>query len=107
MILIDYLRQFRFLGYAIFDFAVVFIWMYFLAPLLSKAFLKIKIDIPQKNWLFLALPIGIITHLLVGKITPMTKNFINLQDYYILKLIIICLLILWLRGIKIIPKNKI
>jgi hypothetical protein len=107
MLPIDYLRQFRFLGYAIFDFAVVFIGMYLLAPLLSKAFLKIRIDIPKINWLFLALPIGIFVHLLIGRITPMTRDFINIHDYYILKLIIICLLILGLRGIKIISKSKI
>ena len=106
MIPIEYLRQFRFNGYAIFDFVVVFIGMYLLAPLLSKLFLKLRIDIPRKNWLFLALPIGIITHLLVGKITPMTRDFINLNDHYILKIIIISLLIIGLRGVKIVRKEK-
>ncbi|HPN54958.1 MAG TPA: hypothetical protein PLB52_03450 [Candidatus Moranbacteria bacterium] len=105
MVPIEYLRQFRFLGYAIFDFLVVFIGMYLLAPLLSKLFLKIRINIPKKNWLFLALPIGIVVHLLVGKITPMTRDFINLHDHYILKIIIICLLILGLRGIKMVPET--
>ncbi len=105
MIPIEYLRQFRFLEYAIFDFIVVFAGMYLLAPLLSKLFLKAKIEIPIKNWLFLAIPIGIIVHLLAGKMTPMTKNFINPNDHYILKAVVIWLLILWLKGIKTVPKK--
>jgi len=106
MIPIEYLRQFRFNGYAIFDFAAVFIGMYLLAPLLSKLFLKFRIEIPKNNWLFLALPIGIVTHLLVGKITPMTRDFINLHDHYILKIIIISLLVMGFRGVKIVSKDK-
>jgi len=105
MIPIEYLRQFRLGGYAIFDFAAVFIGMYFLAPLLSKLFLKIRVDIPRKNWLFLALPIGIITHLLIGNITPMTRDFIDIHDHYILKIFILILLVLGLKGIKIVNKK--
>jgi len=79
--------------------------MYLLSPLLSKAFLKIKIDIPKHNWLFLALPIGILAHLLVGKITPMTRDFINLHGHYILKILFFYLLVVGLKGIKIIKKK--
>lgn len=106
MIPIEYLREFRFSWYAIFDFIVVFIAVYLLAPLLSKIFIKLKIDIPKKNWFFLSLPIGIIVHLLVGNITPMTRDFIDINNHYILKIIIICLLILGFKGIKIIKKSS-
>lgn len=106
MIPIEFLRQFRLGGYAIFDFLAVFIGMFLLAPLLSKIFLKLKIKIPQKNWLFLALPIGIATHLLVGKITPMTEDFINLHDHYVLKILVIGLFGMGLLNIKIISNNK-
>lgn len=105
MVPIEFLRQFRFSGYAIFDFIVVFIWFYLLSPLLSKIFLKAKIDIPKKSWLFLALPIGIITHILVWKITPMTRDFIDIQNHYTLKIIILSLLVLWIKDIKIIKKK--
>jgi len=77
MIPIDFLRQFRFSGYAIFDFIAVFLGMFLLSPSLSRIFLKLRVDIPKRNWLFLTLPISIFTHLLVGKITPMTRDFIN------------------------------
>lgn len=106
MIPIEFLRQFRFGGYAIFDVAVSFLGIYLLSPLLSKVFLKLKVNIPKENWLFLTLPIGILAHLLFGKITPMTRNFIDPHGYYILKLLILALLIFGLRGIKIIKKKK-
>lgn len=98
---LTYLRQFRIFNYAIFDLAISFIGFYLLAPLLSKLFKKINIDIPKINWLYLTLPIGIVTHIFFGKITPMTKNFLDLHNNYLLKAVIIGLLFLGLRNIKI------
>lgn len=103
---LEFLRQFRIGGYAIFDLAVSFLALYLLAPLLSKLFLKIKLNIPKLNWLFLTLPISIVIHLLVGNITPMTKNFFDLNAHYVLKILILGSLYLGIRGVKIIPKKK-
>ncbi len=103
---LEYLRQFRLLGYAVFDLTLAFVGIYLLAPLLSKIFLKIRMDIPKTNWLFLTLPIGILTHLLIGNLTPMTKAFFDINDHYFLKAVILILLILGLRGIKIVKKNR-
>ena len=107
MIPIEFLRQFRLGEYAIFDFAVAFIGIYLLSPWLSKIFLKLRINIPKRNWLFLTLPIGVLTHLLVGQMTPMTRDFINLNDHYLLKIIILVLLILGIRNVKMVKKKKI
>jgi len=104
MVTIEFLRQFRFSGYAIFDFAVAFIGIYLISSLLSKIFIKLRIDIPKQNWLFLTLPISIFAHLIVGKITPMTGNFFDINGHYILKIIILILLFFGLKGIKIIKK---
>lgn len=101
---ITYLRQFRIFNYAIFDLVVSFVGIYLLAPLLSKLLKKINIDIPKINWVYLTLPIGILTHILVGKFTPMTKNFLDLNSNYILKILILVLLFLGLRNIKRIKK---
>ena len=106
MVPIEYLRQFRLSGYAIFDFIAVFLGFLILAPLLSKLFLKLKLDVPKRNWIFLSLPISIPVHLLVGQITPMTRDFFNIHDHYILKIILITLLILGLKGIKLINTEK-
>lgn len=100
MILIEFLRQFRFGEYAIFDFVVAFLGIYLLSPLLSKIFLKLRIDIPKQNWLFLTLPISIFAHLLIGNITPMTRDFIDINSHYFLKILILILLIFGIKGIK-------
>ncbi|HEY5589227.1 MAG TPA: hypothetical protein VIK86_09790 [Candidatus Paceibacterota bacterium] len=104
MITLEYIRHFRIFEYAIFDLAVAFLGMYLLSPLLLKLFKKININIPKINLIFLTLPIGIIFHLLVGQITPMTKYFLDIHSHYVLKIIILLLFILGIRGIKIIKK---
>jgi hypothetical protein len=102
MTTIENLRQFRLGKYAIFDFAASFLGVYLLSPLLSKIFLKIGLNIPKQNWLFLTLPLSILTHLLVGNITPMTKDFFSPNSHYLLKLIILTSLFLGLKGIKLV-----
>jgi hypothetical protein len=104
MIPIEFLRQFRLGDYAIFDFIVVFLGFYLLAPLLSKIFLKLGLNIPKKSWLFLALPIGILTHLLFGRITPMTRDFISPESHYMLKIFILALLFLGIKGMTLVKK---
>ncbi len=96
----EYLRSFKLVGYSIFDLTISFLGVYILAPWLSKLFFKVGVVVPKENWLFLTLPLGILVHLLVGTNTLMTKNFINLQGNYFLKLLILVLIILSLRGIK-------
>lgn len=104
MVPIEFLRQFRLAGYAVFDLAVSFLGIYLLSGLLSKLFLKIGLIIPKQNWLLLTLPLSIFVHLLVGRITPMTQNFIDLKSNYLLKILILALLFYGLRGVKIIKK---
>ncbi len=100
MITIGFLRQFRINNYALFDFLITFLIVYLIAPYLSRLFLKIKIIIPKKSWLFLTLPLSIITHILINNITPLTRNFLDLNNYYLLKLIILFLLILGIKDIR-------
>ncbi|MFH0857522.1 MAG: hypothetical protein V1848_02115 [Candidatus Magasanikbacteria bacterium] len=104
MNIIQFLRQYRISDYAIFDLAVTFLGIYLLAPVLTKIFLKINIKISKKSWLFFALPLGIIVHLLVGRMTPMTQNFLDLQSHYVLKICIILLVILGAKDIKRVKK---
>ena len=101
MFTITFLRQFRIGEYAIFDFTVAFLGLALLSPLLSWLFSKIfRLEIPKKNWVFLTLPIGIATHLIIGPITPMTRNFFDPHGHYALKVVILGLVVLGLRNIK-------
>ena len=105
MITLEFLRHFRVGGYAIFDLTISFLGIYLLSPLLSKIFLKTGLNIPKQNWLFLTLPIGILVHLILGRITPMTANLLDLHSNYILKLLILVSLLLGLKGIKMVHKK--
>lgn len=104
MITIEFLRQFRFAGYAYFDLILSFLGIYLLSPILSKVFIKFRIKVSKLSWLFLTLPIGLLVHFIIGQQTPMVKNFLNIQDHYVLKLIILLLLIFGVKGIKIVKK---
>ncbi|MFA5961881.1 MAG: hypothetical protein WC848_04325 [Parcubacteria group bacterium] len=106
MFSISYLRHFRFGEYAIFDFGVAFLGLFLLSPLLSWLFRKLfNLEIPKKNWVFLTLPIGIVTHLITRPITPLTKNFLDPHSHYLLKITIFILLFLGLRNIKKVAKT--
>lgn len=102
MNIISYLREFRVMDYAVFDFVVSIIGIYLLSPVLTKLFRKVGIDIPVLNWLFLTIPIGILFHVIFGSITPMTRDFLDPSGHYVLKIIIISLLIFGFRGIKVV-----
>lgn len=97
---IDYLRTFRIGGYAIFDFAASFLGMLLLAPLLSWLCKKAGIIVPKQNWVILTLPISIVAHVLVGKMTPLTKQFLDPSGHYLVKIIIIGCFVFGLLGLK-------
>jgi len=97
---IETLRQFRIFNYAIFDFGVSFVFIYLIAPALTKIFRYIKLEIPLKSWLLLTVPLSILVHILVKNITPMTKNFLDLNNYYLLKIIIISMTVFGIAPIK-------
>jgi len=105
MTTIEFLRQFRIGGFAIFDFAVSFIAVYFLAPFLSKLFRKIRIEIPKRNWLFLTIPLSILIHVIVGTITPLTRDFLDLQGHSILKVVVVLLVGFGMSGVRILNKK--
>jgi len=97
---IEFLRQFRVGEYAVFDMVAAFGGMYLLAPWLSRLLLRLGIVFPKLNFVILALPIGILVHVLVGSMTPMTKAFLDPGGHYTIKIVSMVLLILGCRGVK-------
>ncbi|MDO8802935.1 MAG: hypothetical protein Q7R35_00760 [Elusimicrobiota bacterium] len=97
---IEYLRQFKISGYAVFDFAASFIGMLLLSPLLSGLARRAGLQVPRINWVYLTLPLGLAAHLASGNITPMTADFIDPRGHYLVKAAIIFFLMLGLRNIK-------
>lgn len=91
---ITFLRSFRIGPFAIFDFAVSYIAMYFLAPYLSKLFALIGITVNREQWLWLTLPIALVAHLIFRPDTPFTKMFLDLHGGWIVKIVIVVMLIM-------------
>lgn len=96
---IEYLRHFRIGPFAIFDFAISYIGFYLVSPLIIKLFSYLNITISKENIMWLVLPISILAHIAVGTYTPLTKMFLNTSDYYILKIIIVFMIYMGLRGV--------
>lgn len=103
MTIIESLRQYRIGEFAIFDFTAAFLGMILIAPLLSKLCRKIGFDVPKRNWVILTLPLATLAHLIVGNITPMTKQLLDPDGHYFLKVLMIGLCIFGAMGIKKIP----
>jgi len=97
---IEYLRSFRIFEYAIFDLVASFLGIFLLSPLLTKLFRLVNLEIPTSSWMYLTLPMSILIHIAVGNYTKMTTNFIDLNSNYVLKIFILILLVLGLKGIK-------
>lgn len=100
MNIIDTLRQYRIGEFAIFDLVVAFLGVFLLAPLLSKLFRKFGLEISRRSWLLWTIPIGIVTHLLIGRMTPLTRDLLDLHGHYLAKAVIIGLLVLGALGVK-------
>ena len=101
---IEYLRSFKVFEYAIFDFALSFLGVYLLSPILSWLLTKINVKISKKSWLLLTIPISIPIHYLVGTITPLTEQFLNPNGDFIVKIVIVVLTYLGAKDIKVSKK---
>ncbi|MFA5987215.1 MAG: hypothetical protein WC797_01005 [Candidatus Paceibacterota bacterium] len=92
--IIETLRSYRIGPFAIFDFAVSYIAVYFLAPYLSKLFAYIGISINREQWLWLTLPIALVAHFIFRPDTPFTKMFLDLSGGWTAKLVIILMIVM-------------
>jgi len=93
-ITLSHLREFRIIGFTLFDTVLAFAAVALLSPFLSRLFRKFGLDIPMINWIFLTLPVSILTHLAIGRRTPLVKDFIDPNGHYVVKIIIVVLFIL-------------
>jgi len=97
---IEYLRQFRIGGFAVFDLTVAFLGMLALSPLLSGLCKRLGIHVPKRNWVILTLPISVLVHVLVGSMTPLTKDVLDPSGHYMAKSIIVVCIFFGVTGIR-------
>lgn len=103
---IEYLRSFRVAGYAVFDLFFAFAGINLVSPWLSRQFLKLGINIPKLSWIFFTIPIGIFVHKLFGVNTLLNENFFEVNNHLVLKLVVISLTFLGIRGIRLKKQKK-
>lgn len=99
MDIINNLRQFRIESFAIFDFVLAYGVAYLVSPLIIKLFAYFKITITKANIMWLVLPTSILIHIIVSNHTPLTKMFLNIHDYYTLKIIVLVMLYMGFKGV--------
>jgi hypothetical protein len=100
MITLEFLRHFRLFGFAIFDFAVSYLGILILSPLLTKLAKHFHLNLTVKHWLWLALPLGVLFHLVFNAATPLNKALLDLSGHYLEKIVILLMLYLGLKDIR-------
>ena len=96
---IGWLRQFRIGPFPIFDLILAYVGIFLLSPVLTKLAAKLHLSISRLQWIWLTLPIGIAVHLLIGQQTPLTKMFIDINGYYLIKIIILFMTFMGLKDV--------
>jgi hypothetical protein len=101
---IAYLRQFRLGPFTIFDTGTAYLGVLLLSPVLTKLFSFIHLSIPRSSWLWLTLPISVLTHLALHQNTPLMKILSdpNTFPFYLAILILLVMTYFGLKNIKII-----
>src|ERR1035437_3587054 len=96
------LRQFRIGPFTVFDTVTAYLGIFLIAPLLTKIFSKIHINISRAGWLWLTLPISVVFHLIFRQNTPFMKMLLNPNQFqfYLGIIIILFMIYMSLRKIK-------
>ena len=100
----DFLRQLKIGPFAVFDLAISYIGIYLISPTLTKLASKTRLQISRTQWLWLVLPSSIIIHIIFGQKTPLTDMFLDPNNFYIIKIVIIFMLVMGLKDTKFLKK---
>lgn len=102
MDLLNILRQYKIGPFAIFDTVTAYLGIFLIAPLLTKLFYKIHINISRAGWLWLTLPISVIFHLVFRQNTPLMKILSDpfKFEFYLVVVVLLFMIYMGLRKIK-------
>jgi hypothetical protein len=102
MDILHILRQYKIGPFTIFDTVTAYVGIFLIAPLLTKIFSKIHINISRAGWLWLTLPISVIFHLIFRQNTPFMKILSDPHQFqfYLGIIILLFMSYMGLRKIK-------
>lgn len=92
--------------FRMFDFVGTYLVVLLLSPLLTKIALWFHVKIGRVAWLWLLLPISALVHFAINQETTLTKMLLDPNDYHIVKVLIIFMLIMGIKDIKIISSKS-
>jgi|GEM_PF-3210061 len=98
--MLTYLRQWRIADYSVFDSVLTLVALVFLAPWLSRLCRRVGWIVPLRAWYFFALPVSLLAHVLTGRFTPLTLQFLDPSGHIFVKVFMIALLALGFVGVK-------
>ncbi len=104
--IVVFLRQFKIGPFAVFDFVLAYIGVFFIALLLTKLFLRLNLKISRESWLWLTLPISVLFHAVFQQNTPLMKILLNPNGFYVEKAVLIFMLFMGLRKIRLVKVAK-
>lgn len=98
MDIISILRQYKVGPFAVFDTIISYIGLFLLAPILTKIFRGMHLEIPRASWLWFVLPISVVFHFFFSQQTPLMKLLASSNGY----IAIIILFVMTYLGVRVI-----
>lgn len=98
MSFVELLRQYKIGPFSIFDFVLAFGGVYILAPFIIRVLQRARIIITRTELMWLVVPLSVMSHLLVGSMTPLTQMAVNPKGDVVVKLVLLGMLYVGLRG---------
>ena len=98
MDIITTLRQYRLGPFTYFDTLGSFFIAYLIAPYLLKLLAKIGLHGDRAAIMWLVIPIAEITHIIIGRKTPLADMILDPSGGYFAKVIVLFMLVMGIRG---------
>ncbi len=95
---VAFLRQFRIGPFAVFDTVLGYVAIFLLAPLLTKLFTLVKLNIPRVTWLWWMFPLSVVFHLAFNQQTPVLKTLASPLGFFVVGAVLIVMFFMGLKN---------
>jgi len=100
MDIISTLRQFKIGPFAIFDTVISYLGLFLIAPILTKIFRGVHLEISRASWLWFVLPLSVVFHFFFSQQTPLIKLLVS-SNGYVAIIILLAMVYMGARTIRV------
>ena len=100
-----FLRQFRIGTFPIFDVVISYIGIFLIAPILTKIFLLLHLNIPRSAWLWWTIPIGVLFHVIFSQDTPLMRMLAHPTQVWPAALVLIVMIAMGVRQVSVVGRK--